>query len=312
MAEARLRTLLGPPSEKSLAPSVGKKVLTLLQDSRLPRPDLVLQLGSIVLSRLSETGREYWDITAQLCAAASELGEYEIMDSLFARIIARFPHSARSFVLLGGAHEAKSRWSEAMDTYITVIKEDQMVPAVYKRQVAVLKSEMKLPEAVSLLNYYISLYSGDVDGWAELCSLCLSLGRLSHALFAASELVMNDPGNHAFQTLAADVYMTCGGKENVIKAREHYACSLIARKQGNLRALYGMWLACSKLLDNGLLKNEDEITRNDKLLGTAKAGIAAVYGKLHREGGTSSVGSAALVVINSNIVTGRDRYRGKA
>lgn len=306
MAETRLRTLLGPPSEKSLPRSVGKKVLTLLRESRLPRPDLVLRLGDIVLSRLSETGRDYWDVAAQICAAAGELGEYEIMDSQFARIIARFPNSARSFVLLGRAHEVKSRWSEAMDTYISVIKEDQMVPAVYKRQVAVFKSEMKLPEAVSLLNYYLSLYSGDVDGWAELCALCLSLGRLSHALFAASELVMNDPGNHAFQTLAADVYMTCEGKENVIKAREHYACSLIARKYGNLRALYGMWLACSKLLDNGLL-NEEEVAHNDRLLKSAKAGITAIYEKLHRERGTPFVGSAALVVINLNIVTGKDR-----
>lgn len=307
MAELRLKSLVGLGTERSHSDATGIKILALLRESRLPRPDLVLQFGDLVLSRLSETSREYWDVAAQICTVAGELGEYEIMDSLFARIMARFPRSVRSFVLLGRAHEAKSRWGDAMESYIEVIKEEPMAPVVYKRQIAVFKSEMKLPQAVSLLNHYLSLYPGDTDGWAELCAMCLSLGRLSHAVFAASELVISDPRNHAYQTLAGDVYMTSGGKDNLILARQHYACSLKARTAGNLRALFGLWLACSNLLDNGLLSKEEEDSRNSRLLAVAQSGLQAVYGKQKNDANTNFVAATALAVVKTDIVTGAER-----
>lgn len=185
-----------------------------------------------------------------------------------------------------------------------------MAPTAYKRQVAVLKSEMKTPEAVSMLNYYLSFYPNDADAWAELCALCLSLGRLSHALFAASELVVNDPRNHAYLTLTADVYMTCQGKENFLHAREYYAASLMARKYGNLRALYGLWLACSLLSDNELLDKEEEISRNCKLLEKAKKGVMAIYDKLEKETKTVPSRAPALMMINTNVVSGKTQTKG--
>lgn len=307
MAARELNKLVQAPTWKAPSATTAGSILSLIREARLPRSDLVLQLGDHALSRMSARTRAYWDVLAQICGAAGEGGEYEVMDSTFAKIIARFPHSPRAFILLGRAHEVKGKFQEAMDTYIGVLKEEPMVPAAYKRQVAVLKSEEKLPAAVSMLNYYLSLYSDDTDAWAELCSLCLALGRFTHAVFAANELVVADPGNHAYQTLAGDVYMTCGGEDNLIRAREHYASSLMARKYGNLRALFGLFLACSRLLDNGVLSSEQDTRRNDRLLVVAQEGIRAVYGKLRNESGSASVGSAALVVINANIVTGKQR-----
>lgn len=302
MAAKQLSSLL---NDKAPPVSTCSKILLLLRNSRLPRSDLVLRFGDTVLSRLSKSSKEYWEVCAQICKAATELGEFEIMQSFSKRILDRFPQSVRASVLLGCTQEARSLWKAAADTYIGVIKEQPMAPTAYKRQVAVLKSEMKIPEAVSMLNYYLSFYPNDMDAWAELCALCLSLGRYSHALFATSELVVNDPGNHAYLTLTADVYMTCRGKENVLHAREYYAASLIARKYGNLRALYGLWLACSLLADNNLLDKDEKVSHNNKLLEKARRGIAAIYDKLEKEVKTVPTRAPALAMINTNVVTGK-------
>lgn len=305
MAAKQLSSYLDEPSRKAPSPSTCSKILSLLHNSRLSRPDLVLRFGDLVLSRLSESSKEYWDVCEQISTAAAELGEFEIMQSFSKRILGRFPHSVRAFVVSGRTKEARSLWKAAADTYIGVIEEEPMAPSVYKRQVAILKSEMKIPGAVSMLNYYLSFYPGDVDAWAELCALCLSLGRLSHSLFAASELVVNDPGNHAYLTLTADVYMTCRGKENILHAREYYSASLMARKHGNLRALYGLQLACTVLSDEGLLDKEEEVLRNNKLLEKARKGVEAVYNRLENKAKTVPSRAPALTMINTTVVNSK-------
>lgn len=245
--------------------------------------------------------------------AAAQKNEHEILQTTVSQIASRFSNSPRAKTLRALTLEAIGRWSDAMDAYIAVIQEEPMAPIAYKRQVAVLKSQMKRPEAIALLNYYLSQYSDDHDAWAELCALCLDIGRFAHAVFAANELVLLDPANHAYHTLAGDVYMTCGGRTNLVRAREHYAASLNVRTHANLRALFGLWLACSRLMDNRLLSGE-EAAKNEQLLAVAQKGIRAVYAKLRNEAPfeSSSIGNAELVVIETDIVTGKRRAKNPA
>lgn len=277
MAASQLKQLLDG-TNASPSTSDAAEALRLLRTSNTNRPSLVLHLGDLALSNYRPTCIEYWHITADICRAASECGELEIAESMLDRIMHQFPKTSRTEMLNGISHEAKGEFNTAMNLYMQVIEREPMSPVIYKRQVAILKSKLKLPEAVAFINYYLSLYANDVEAWAELCALSLRLGRLSHALFAASELIINDPGNHAYHTLLADVYFTSGPTaHNLYKARAHYLASVNAWKKGNLRALYGIWLTCTMLIDANMVQHDEHPNQTAILLSHSKAAITTVY-----------------------------------
>lgn len=277
MAAAELRELTSETAERSCEGSKSKESLRLIRNASLSRPDLVLSLGESAAAQLRSTSAEYWDVQEQIFNAALEVGEHEIMSTVFNRIYKKFPSSWRTRLLFGKRREALCRWSDAMKTYIEVIADDPMCAQAYKRQVAVLKSQQKIPEAIALLNHYLSYYSTDAEAWAELAALSLEQSRISHALFAANELLILDPKSHASHTAVADIYMTAGGNENVLQARKHYAASLTFRKKSsNLRALYGIWLAAS-LLDRSPSFTAEETEHNKKVLQWATEAISDAY-----------------------------------
>lgn len=280
MAEKKLRELIPVTTGLKKEHLEAKEALALLRTSNLYRPDLVLWLGDAATSQLRPRSIEYWDVQEQICNAAAVLREWDILKSISKRIYDRFPTSFRMRLLFGRRREALSLWPDALKTYVEIIADDPMCQLAYKRQVAVLKSQHKLQEAIAMLNYYLGHFGTDAEAWAELAVLCLEQTRISHALYAANELVLIDPNNHASQTLVADIYMTAGEKEDMILARKHYAASLsLRKKKKNLRALYGVWLA-SSVLESHFKLPEDEQALNQQILEWSKKAIAGVYGEM--------------------------------
>lgn len=297
MAEAELRAQLSGAAGSEVSGSLAARILAHLRASRLPRGDLVLRHGASALSYLGPSTREWWDAAAQICLWAGSAGDFPRMSGLVDRIVGRFPHSARAFVLVGLRDEARGRWGEAMRRYMEVTAKVPLAAGVYKRQVAVLKSEGRQGEAVALLSYYVTMFGEDRDAWAELCAMALGLGRLGHAAFAANELVVLEGGDHAAHCLVAEVYMTAGGVEAVRLARGHYAGSLMRRKRGNVRGLFGLWLACARLEGAG---DEEEEGKNEKLRGVAEAGLAKVYGH-------GVMGGVVRDLVARSVVSGQER-----
>lgn len=230
-------TARGSPSE----------ALSIIRRAPLFDPDLILQLGHVARRQHSRASSSYWDITEQIALAAADRGKWDFLRDLLWEICRKFPKSCRRDMLNARIAEAKCRWDDALSMYTKVVESNPLRCIAYKRQIAVLKSQFRTQEAIALLNYYLSIFSRDVEAWAELCALCLSRGRLEHALFAANEVVIHSPLDHAAHTLVADVYMTIGGADNVLNARRHYGTSLHCKQKKNLRALYGMWLASATL-----------------------------------------------------------------
>lgn len=302
MAASKLSSLLDVPARK-ISPPIASEALQLIRASNLYAPTTVLQLGNSALNQHSPSSRPYWDIVEQISQAAAECGEREICRTFLRKIMAHFPNSVRAFVLQGMFLESNGDLRGAMSNYIDVIDKRPIAPLMYKRQVAVLKSEMKMSEAIALLNHYIDIYSDDVDAWAELCALSLSVGRFSHALFAANELLLNDPDNFAYHILVADIYMTCSGKDNLLLARKHYSASLNARRGSNLRALYGLWMSCSLLLNEDLGSYRDR-RKCEQLLDLSKQGIKAVYASIEAPPGKTSF-THVDDTLSSNIFTGK-------
>lgn len=277
MALAKISALCKDVDGTSPRFSSCREILQIIRDSRLYHPRVVVLCGKTALSRLSKDSKEYWDVAVQMCTAAAQLGDFDKADALLTSIKDKFALCSRTSILCGIMEEAKGCLKPAMDIYIKTINEHPMATMAYKRQVAVLKSELKYPEAISMINYYLSMFPTDVDAWAELCSLTLLLGRYSHALFAANELIVNDPGNYAYHILTADIYMTVGGHENLLQARKFYSSSLIERKHGNLRALYGLWLANFKLS----MENTQNHASKDDLANNIQAFTASAVDKVY-------------------------------
>lgn len=278
-AEQRLLELIPNEQVTDYAPS--REALKLIRESRLHRPTLVLNLVTHAIPSVRRNTLEYWDILEQQANAAAEVGNWDVLKAATTAICARFAPSASSRARLthGLRREAYGQYDAATRTYIEILADDASYNRAYKRQVALLKCQRRIPEAIAQCNYYLSYFATDRDAWAELSALCLQANRAAHALYAANELVLCDPNNHAAHTLVADIYLTSGARDDIVLARKHYAASLAARKFNNLRALYGLWYAAS-LIDALPGISEEESAHNLKLLNWAKSHISEVYAGL--------------------------------
>lgn len=270
--------------EQTLSKQAPLRTLAVIRASHLHRPREVLRGGLVLLSKYRLSPRAHWDVVADVCRTASECGAFDVAKSMIRQISKQFPDSPRRVTLAGILLEAQSMYDHAMRLYMGFIDKSPVSPSVYKRQIAVLKAQLKWSESIALTNYYLSVYSQDVQAWAELTALCLRMGRLSHALFAASELVMNDPRNHAYHTLLADVYFTVGDYDNLNMARIHYTTSVNLRRKANLRALCGVWLCSTLLLSNSdrrqVERAEPEEHVFEQARHHARDAIDAIYGSI--------------------------------
>lgn len=275
MAAAALDAQLA--AANSSAPPVAAAALSLISDARLYRPRTVLRLADTALRAHRPSTRPFWDAAEQVALAAYHVFDSRTAAQFVRRILDRFPNSSRARLLQAISHESQLIWVDAARAYIRITDADPLFKPAYKRQVALLKSQFKLSEAATLLHDYLNKFATDFDAWAELCALDLQLGRFAHAIFAANELLLLDPHNHAAHTVVADVYATLGGVHNLCLARKHYAASLSMRAASNLRALYGLWLVCATLLDGRLLKDDRDLQVTLRLFRVARKGITAVY-----------------------------------
>lgn len=301
MAAAALDSHLA--SSTSPTPSVAATALSLISDARLYRPRTVLRLADAVLLAHPPSTRPFWHAVEQLALAAYQVFDSPTAAHFVRRILNRFPNSSRAKLLQAIGHEAHCKWVDAAHAYIRIIHADPLFQPAYKRQVALFKSQLKLPEAAALLHDYLDKFTTDFDAWAELCALDLQLGRFAHAIYAANELLLLDPHNHAAHIVVADVYATLGGVQNLCLARKHYAASLSMRAAPNLRALYALWLVCATLLDGRLLKDDRQLQITLRLFRVARKGITAVYRNPNAQSGAVFVANT----LGMSVFTGEKR-----
>lgn len=282
MATSRLDELLPAAYAEGGEPTHAVNALSLLRASHVHRPEVVIALAPEALNTLRPRSVEYWDIQEQLAQAAAETGSWTILTKAVTAIRDRFINSdntgARARLATALQLEARSQWSESLRTYVELLADDPLCRRAYKRQVAVLKASRRAPEAIALLNHYLTHFATDSDAWAELAALCLEHNRIAHAVYAASELVLCEPNNHSSHTLAGDAYLTSGSAADALHARKHYAASLASRREGNLRALYGLWLSSSVVARSAPSKEDSD--HNGKMLQWAKNAIMRTYSEM--------------------------------
>jgi ER membrane protein complex subunit 2 len=297
-AAESLGALLAGSNVPQVTGAIAVKVLALIRRAPLYRPDIVLALGSVARRSTSALSLANWDFAEQIAVSAADVGRWDVYDKMVEEIRKRFPGSYRLQVIQGLAAEAKYEWHNALQIYMGIVEKDATQADARKRQIAVLKSQKKVPEAIALTMHYLESFSTDQDAWAELCAMCLGCGRFSHALFAANEVLIAQPNNYTSHLLVADVFMTIGGDENFLAARRHYAASIARKRRGNVRALYGLWLAAVELksCDAGnpmlalsrigdaevaTIDSNEEILYNDRFVLWATAALRATYSDLN-------------------------------
>lgn len=308
MASERLRELLPEDSIQANEYTPASEILKLIRQSHLHRPDCVLSLGEKALSQTSANSVEHWNIQEQISVAAAECGYFDLLTATCKKIVGRFlPHlkSSRARLTHGLRREGLNLWNDAMKSYIDILVDDPMCHRAYKRQIAVFKSQRRIPEAIAQLNHYLSYFSTDADAWSELAALCLESNRSAHALYAANELIVCDPNNHAAHTMTADIYLSSGAPTDVVQARKHYAASLSARPDDNLRALYGLWYAANIVSGLSFAQSKEEKELNAKLLSWACKKIEKIYTDLDADIGVSNAYSFVTEVIHEPIPDNR-------
>lgn len=146
---------------------------------------------------LTKMGDEAWSFLEQVALASMDIGRLELADECLELLTEQFPDSPRVECLKGIRIEADNKPKEALAFYESALSEDEANSALWKRQIAVLRSEgspSSILRAADELTKYLDTFYTDVEGWLELADIYaelnlydLSLRALAHVLLLASQ-----------------------------------------------------------------------------------------------------------------------------
>lgn len=233
---------------RSRSTSTRRAVLKYIREKRIRRSDLVVEFGSALLQSGARLGNEVWDVREQLFLAYLDThalneaaAELAVLEKQFTR------KSTRVVRMQAQLHEARGSYDGAAREYAAVreLRPNDMLTA--KREVAMLRAQGKLKEALLRLNAFVDTFQIDNNAWHELAELNILMGRHREASFCYEELITSAPATPVFHTKYAELLYTMGGSENVELARHHFAQSLTLQKDGNHRALLGLLLCAAAI-----------------------------------------------------------------
>ncbi|GJJ14713.1 hypothetical protein Clacol_008980 [Clathrus columnatus] len=158
----------------------------------------IVQQGVMMLENggLRKMGDEAWSFLEQLALASMDIGRLELADECIELLSEQFPGSPRVECLKGIRIEAENKPKEALEFYENALLEDEANPALWKRQIAVLRSQGSsfILRTVNELTKYVDTFYTDIEGWLELADIYaelniydLSLQTLAHVLLLASQ-----------------------------------------------------------------------------------------------------------------------------
>jgi len=200
----------------------------------------------ILINYTHKVGDEKWLIYEQVCLAALDCHRLDIAQECLQCLDQQFPGSLRVRKLQAMEFEALERFDDALKLYESILQHDEANSVIYKRKVAVLKAQNKIPDAIKELSDYLKKFMSDHEAWMELADLYLSEQDYSKAAFCLEELILYNPHNHLYHQRYAEIQYTIGGFENMEIARAYFAQSIKLNPQ-NMRSLYGLFLSASNV-----------------------------------------------------------------
>ncbi|KAI9009912.1 hypothetical protein CLU79DRAFT_774454 [Phycomyces nitens] len=230
-------------------PAAAVEELQSFRSTNERQPERVASLGARLIrdKQLSKLGEQVWPIYEQIAIAAFDVGDLELANHCIAQLRTRFNEKSLRFKRLTGMRlEAEGKLGQAQAVYDSILEQDETNMLASKRQIALLKERRKDQEAMEALTKYLDTYYDDHEAWLELCHLYLSKHAYEQAAFCCEELLLLQPANHIFHLKYAEIMYTL---HNYPLALKQY-CKVLELCKDHVRALYGLDLCASKLLES--------------------------------------------------------------
>ena len=107
---------------------------------------------------------------------------------------------------------------------------------VWKRRVALLRSQNKSAEAINQLTILLDTFPNDIEGWAELADLYISQDMLSQASFCLEELLLLQPFSYFVHAQYAEICWLLRKEATALK----YWCRSVELCGDFLRGWFGV------------------------------------------------------------------------
>jgi len=290
---ARMEAALAsvPPRGAVADPQLVRAYLCACRALRLRRSELVCKHGQTLLlvpRSLRGLRDEAWDVAEQVALAAMDCGDFRTAHACVLMLQDRFPRSRRVELVRAALLEAQGKFAEARGAYDALRKADPADPLVWKRLVALRKSQGDAPGALDELGRYLDVYSNDADAWEEAADLNVQAGAYSQAAFCLEEVLLSCPTNwrhhlayaEVLHTLAAsgkDVHLPhaskargSGGASRAsgpaqlrALAKSYYSAALELSGYKSARAMHGLHLVGLELGDGDAGRGGGEADSSD-------------------------------------------------
>ncbi|RWS10315.1 ER membrane protein complex subunit 2-like protein [Dinothrombium tinctorium] len=265
-------------SEEWKAPLTKQEARSLLQKWREENtrcPEKVRDVWQAFDLRNS-VGDEKWQILEQVCLAAMDLHDAVLIKDCLTQLDAKFPNSSRVRRLKVMAKlELRERYEDALKVYDDMIKKDESNSILYKRKIAILIAQRKIPEAIREMSEYLKKFMNDSEAWLELCDLYIQEQEYSKAAFCMEELILTNPHNHLYHQKYAEIQYTINTQESMELARSYYS-QAVKLNPTNMRALYGLFLTASNLSQQAKYTSQKR-RENAKIASWAMSHITKIY-----------------------------------
>jgi tetratricopeptide (TPR) repeat protein len=189
------------------------------------------------------TTDDKYPILEQVVIAALDLHDHELLKQCLSQLETKFPASARVKRIKTMARlELRERYDEALKVYDDMIKADEANSILYKRKIAIIIAQRRIPEAVKELTEYLKKFMNDQEAWMELSDIYIQEQEYHKAAFCLEELILLNPHNTLYHTRLGEIYYTMSTGDSLDLARSYFA-QAIKLNPNNLRGLYGLFLS---------------------------------------------------------------------
>lgn len=239
-------------------------------------PEKIRDLWDQLENIENKLGDDKYTIIEQVCMAAIDLHDHDIINHCLGKLLRKFPGSNRVKILeIQATHELSGDYDQAIKLYDEMLLEDKTNTAAHKRLIAINIERGQTAQAIEALCSYLKYFMNDQEAWKELCDLYLSVREHQRAIFCMEELLLSNPHSHVYHERLAEIHYTVGTLESLDLARSYYT-QAVKIAPTNMRALMGLQLTLKRLLDNSKI-NAQQRRDFEKLNQWIKGQIIELY-----------------------------------
>lgn len=183
----------------------------------------------------------------QVCIAAMDLNDKQLIKECLNELQTKFPNSSRVNRLRMMANlELNERYTDALEQYNAMILKDESNSLLYKRKIAILMAAKQNLEAIKVFCDYLQKFMNDHEAWIQLSNLYIQEQEYAKAAFCLEELILTSPHNHLYHEKYAEIQYTIGTPDSLELARAYFSQS-VRLKPNSVRGLYGLILSANML-----------------------------------------------------------------